>query len=157
MGKTLRPLVKPLLRKRPALEASLLLDWDEAVGPELAKLCQPLKLRRERRADKQIGALEVACLSWAALELQHRAPQVIERVNAFLGLQAIERLRIRQVARLDRHRPQRKSPERLHSHQEPQDKLSPPDLPSSGHDALDRALARLAGTVRSRGDHEDAN
>ncbi len=160
LGKTLRPLVKPLLRKRPPLEASLLLDWQEAVGAELAGLCQPLRLRRERRAEVQVGSLEVACLSWAALELQHRAPQIIERVNAFLGVPAVQRLRIRQVAQLNQ-RPKplpdsRAAPVERENRKTGQDKMSPPDLPNSGHEDLDRALARLAGTFRSRGDHEDA-
>lgn len=168
LGKTLRPLVKPFLRKRSPLEASLLLDWDQAVGAELASLCRPLKLRRERRADAQVGALELACLSWAALELQHRAPQVIERVNAFLGVSAIQRLRIRQVAQLSPSLPSglqgskaSRGPSvgaanRRRGRQDSEDEGSAPDLPSSGHEELDRAFARLAGTIRSRGDHEDA-
>ncbi len=152
LGTALRPLVKPLLKKRPPLEAALLLDWNEAVGPELAALCQPLRLKRERRAETQVGALEVACLSWAALELQHRAPQVIERVNAFLGVPAVERLRIRQVARLPGSRPQKDSgPPAFAPPPAP-----PPVLPSSGNSALDLALARLAGTLQSQGHHEAA-
>ncbi len=156
LGSALRPVVKPLLKKRPPLEAALLLDWNEAVGDELAALCQPLKLRRDRRGGDQIAALEVACLSWAALELQHRAPQLIERVNNFLGVPAVQRLRIRQVARLTTEGG-RTRPSSLPAAAGPEEP-PPPDasLPSSGNEALDRALARLSGTLRSRRHHGDA-
>ena len=145
LGKALRPLMQPLLKKRPPLEAALLLDWQDAAGQEIAALCQPLALRPQGPAGAKAGALELACLSWAALELQHRAPQLIGRVNAFLGVRAVERLRIKQVARLP-------GPGAA-----PAGLPAPPEplkgLPGSGHEALDRALARLAGTLASRRDH----
>ncbi|MBC6405051.1 MAG: DUF721 domain-containing protein [Rhodospirillales bacterium] len=149
LGKALRPLMQPLLKKRPPLEAALLLDWQDAVGQEIAALCQPLALRPQGPAGAKAGALELACLSWAALELQHRAPQLIGRVNAFLGVRAVERLRIKQVARLP-------GPGAA-----PAGPLAPPPeplkgLPGSGHEALDRALARLAGSLASRRDQDGA-
>ncbi|MBC6416831.1 MAG: DUF721 domain-containing protein [Rhodospirillales bacterium] len=147
LGKALRPLMRPLLKKRPPLEAALLLDWQDAVGQEIAAFCQPLALRPEGPAGAKAGALELACLSWAALELQHRAPQLIGRVNTFLGVRAVERLRIKQVARLPGPGA---APAGL--------PVPPPEplkgLPGSGHEALDRALARLAGTLASRCDQD---
>ncbi len=144
LGKAVRPLVKPLLRGRPPLEAALLLDWHVAVGAELAALCEPVKLRRERRGAERVGALEVACLSWAALELQHRAPQMIERINTFLGVPAVHRLRIRQVARLTRA-----GTAAPPSEPRPLAAAILPG-PSSGHEGLDQALARLVRTMRDR-------
>ncbi|GAB5468541.1 MAG: hypothetical protein Kilf2KO_15710 [Rhodospirillales bacterium] len=146
--------MKPLLHQRPALEAALLLDWRQAVGEELAALCQPVKLRQERRGGSRVGSLEVACLAWGALELQHRAPQVMDRVNTFLGVSAVQRIKIKQVARLAQPGPAARRPA-----QAPRPGLPPAAPiagPSSGHAALDRALARLAGSVARRGDHEDA-
>ncbi|MEO1194216.1 MAG: DciA family protein [Pseudomonadota bacterium] len=151
LATSLRPVMKPLLSRRPPLEAALLLDWTQAVGEDLASLCQPVKLRRERRGGSHVGALEVACLSWGALELQHRSPQMIDRINAFLGVPAVQRLKIRQVSRL----PQAAKPKRQ-AIAPPPEEANLPVLPESGHPGLDRALARLAGSLKRRRDHETA-
>lgn len=97
LGDSLSRLMKPLVKGRPLAEAQLLLEWPAIVGEELAALASPLKVRFDRPAERLDGVLELACDSGAALELQHRAPQVIERVNTWLGYPAIVRLRLKQL------------------------------------------------------------
>src|SRR5690606_27153842 len=99
LGDSLARVVRPLVKDRPLAETQLLLDWPSIVGEELAALARPLKVRFDRPAERLGGVLELACDGGAALELQHRAPQLIERVNAWLGYPAIARLRLRQVER----------------------------------------------------------
>jgi hypothetical protein len=60
-------------------------EWGAIVGPELAASCWPERLARD-------GALKLRVVPAKALELQHRAPLVIERINLFFGRAAITRL-----------------------------------------------------------------
>jgi hypothetical protein len=60
-------------------------EWAAVVGAELAATTWPEALGRD-------GALKLRVASNVALELQHRAPLVIERINIFLGRDAVARL-----------------------------------------------------------------
>jgi hypothetical protein len=60
-------------------------EWPAVVGAELAALTWPEALGRD-------GALKLRVASPLALELQHRAPLVIERINLFFGREAVARL-----------------------------------------------------------------
>jgi hypothetical protein len=60
-------------------------EWVAVVGAELAATTWPEALGRD-------GALKLRVASNVALELQHRAPLVIERINLFLGREAVARL-----------------------------------------------------------------
>ncbi|MGC2411568.1 MAG: DciA family protein [Stellaceae bacterium] len=60
-------------------------EWAAVVGTELAATTWPEALSRD-------GALKLRVASTVALDLQHRAPLVIERINLFLGREAVARL-----------------------------------------------------------------
>lgn len=60
-------------------------EWAAVVGAELAALTWPEALGRD-------GALKLRVASSLALDLQHRAPLVIERINRFFGREAVARL-----------------------------------------------------------------
>jgi hypothetical protein len=76
-------------RRRSPMAARLLMDWDAIVGPALAAVTAP-----ERCAS---GTLSLACAGPVALELQHLAPKLIERINAHVGRPLVSRLRFHQV------------------------------------------------------------
>ena len=65
--------------------ARLKADWPAIVGAELAAATWPQALGRD-------GVLKLRVAAAIALELQHRAPLLIERINLFLGRPAILRL-----------------------------------------------------------------
>jgi hypothetical protein len=65
--------------------ARLKADWPVVVGAALAAATWPQALGRD-------GVLKLRTASAAALELQHRAPLLIERINLYLGRAAISRL-----------------------------------------------------------------
>ncbi len=68
-------------------EPALLARWDQVVGDWLAGFTVPERLVR--------GDLTVRVGSGAlAPELQHLAPQLIERINGFFGYAAVTRLRV---------------------------------------------------------------
>ncbi|MFN4016797.1 MAG: DciA family protein [Reyranella sp.] len=68
-------------------------DWPAVVGPELARTTRPdaLLAGRGGRAGK---ALRLKVSGAAALEVQHRSSQIVERVNAYFGHRAIDDVRI---------------------------------------------------------------
>lgn len=88
----------PVLRKRAGLSSGLVQSWEEIVGPRIAAKSRPEKLQWPRRASEddafRPAVLVVACEGLAALHLQHETGEVIGRVNAFLGFDAVERIRI---------------------------------------------------------------
>ncbi len=95
--------VDPALAKLGFGQSSLILHWDDIVGERLAACSEPIKLQwPPRPAQRQPGAaIEPATLilrvaGGMAIEIQHLAPQLIERVNAHLGWRAVGRLAIRQ-------------------------------------------------------------
>ena len=68
-------------------------DWPAVVGPELARTTRPdaLLAGRGARAGK---ALRLKVAGAAALEVQHRSAQIVERVNAYFGHKLIDDVRI---------------------------------------------------------------
>ena len=80
--------------------ADIILSWPEIAGERLATASQPIRLDWPRRRDPA-GAAEPAALvirveSAFALELQHLAPLILERVNAFYGWRCVSRLVLKQ-------------------------------------------------------------
>ena len=85
----------------------ILAAWPEIVGERLARSCQPVKLEWPRRRSRDEGKAESGTLvvrvdGVFALELQHLAPVVIQRINAHYGWACVGRLVLRQD-RLRRH------------------------------------------------------
>src|SRR5580765_4598854 len=60
-------------------------EWAAVVGAELGATTWPAALGRD-------GALKLRVASSVALDLQHRAPLVIERINLFFGRSVVARL-----------------------------------------------------------------
>ncbi len=68
-------------------------DWSAVVGPELARTTRPdaILAGRGARAGK---ALRLKVSGAAALEVQHRSGQIVERVNAYFGHRVIDDVRL---------------------------------------------------------------
>lgn len=66
--------------------------WADIVGQETARVTEPVKLRRGR--GEEGGVLEVRVSGAAAVIIQHRVGEIIDRVNLFLGAGAVDRLRL---------------------------------------------------------------
>lgn len=80
--------------------ADIVLSWPEIVGERLAAFSQPIRLDWSRRvvgdASAASAALVVRVESAFAIELQHLAPLVLERVNAHYGWRCAGRLVLKQ-------------------------------------------------------------
>jgi hypothetical protein len=90
----------PALTRRALAERGfhaprLAVDWAAIVGEDLARATLPEKLLQPERPDGGLLVLRVSPA--AALEIQHREPQIVERVNAAFGFRAVGRLRLRQA------------------------------------------------------------
>ncbi len=95
--------IDPALAKQGFGENSVILCWDEIVGERLAGVSEPLKMQWPPRGPKRApdAPVEPATLvlrveSGFAIEFQHIAPVVIERVNAHLGWRCVGKLAYRQ-------------------------------------------------------------
>lgn len=88
-------IAKQALGKRGFAEAGLFTHWAEIAGAALAASSLPIKLSFPK-AKREDGTLTVRCGGPAALELQHLAPSVLERINAHFGYRAVSRLKIEQ-------------------------------------------------------------
>ncbi|MEO5322077.1 DUF721 domain-containing protein [Mesorhizobium sp. CC13] len=91
-------ILDPVLRKRTGISVGLIQSWEEIVGPRLALNSRPEKIQWPRRLHEddpfEPAVLVVACSGPAALHLQHETGEIIGRVNAFLGFNAVGRIRI---------------------------------------------------------------
>ena len=65
--------------------ARLKADWPAVIGADIAAATWPQALGRD-------GVLKLRVAAATALELQHRGPLLIERINVYLGRPAVSRL-----------------------------------------------------------------
>ncbi len=94
-------IAKAALGSKGYAEAGLFTHWAEIAGASLAASSLPVKLSFPR-GKRDEGTLTVRCGGSAALELQHLAPSVLERINGHFGYRAVARLKIEQGAVSDR-------------------------------------------------------
>lgn len=77
---------------------SLLVNWTTIVDKDTAQYAVPIKIKFAPRKRTE-GVLYISCSSAYALELIHQETQIIQRINAFLGYNAVNKLRIMQNRR----------------------------------------------------------
>jgi hypothetical protein len=110
-------ILDPMLRKRAGISIGLVQSWEEIVGQRLAATSRPEKIQWPRRLNEddpfEPAVLVVACEGPAALHLQHQTGEIIGRVNAFLGFNAIGRIRILQKPLTRQHGEPRPTPRAL--------------------------------------------
>ncbi len=83
------------LAKRGFGEVDIVLRWREIVGDTLADQCRPERIAFPR-GERRRGVLHLIVAPAAAPEVQHLAPLLLERVNAFHGYRAVERVSLTQ-------------------------------------------------------------
>jgi hypothetical protein len=87
-------------RRQGFASAELVTRWSDIAGAEVAALSEPLKIQWRRAAngeDPEPGTLVLRVEGPAAIEIQHVANLICERVNQFLGWRAVGRLALRQA------------------------------------------------------------
>ncbi|MFN3511663.1 MAG: DUF721 domain-containing protein [Phenylobacterium sp.] len=91
-GRGLNRFLKELDAKYGQGPGALQARWREIVGAELAQRTEPVKLSRPRGGGP--GALEIRVAGASAALIQHQAPEIVARVNLFLGDGTVNKLRI---------------------------------------------------------------
>lgn len=93
----------PVLAKQGFGQADVILHWEEIAGARLAEHTEPLRIvwpprgvKRDPMAGSEPATLVVQVVGAFALEAQHLAPVILERVNAHLGWRCVGRLQLRQ-------------------------------------------------------------
>ena len=141
-------ILDPVLRKRAGISIGLVQSWEEIVGPRLASRSRPEKIQWPRRMldddPFEPAVLVIACEGAAALHVQHETAEIIGRVNAFLGFNAIGRIRIAQKPLLQ---PKAKRPQPPRPLSEPERAKLAKRVEPIEDDALRASLERLGATV----------
>ena len=108
IGRPLADLLAPALGKTLAARgfaaAEMVLAWPQIMGERLACVCEPVRLEwprgaRANQAQKEAqnaATLVVRVEGAFGLEIQHLAPLILERVNAYFGWRCADRLVVRQ-------------------------------------------------------------
>ena len=106
--------------------AELVTRWAEIVGGEIAAHSEPVKIQWPRpvsppaaslsggeglASGRQAGTLVLRVEGPAAIEVQHLANVICERVNRFLGWRAVERIALRQAPLRRDLRPSARAPD----------------------------------------------
>jgi len=86
VGVAVSKLAAPIVvRRGGGILVRLKSEWPAIIGRDWAAVSWPTTLGRD-------GVLKLRAASTAALELQHRAPLLIERINLFFGRLVVTRL-----------------------------------------------------------------
>jgi hypothetical protein len=138
-------ILDPVARRRGFAQASLLADWPTIVGPVLARRCQPVRVDYAP-GRRQGGTLLLRTSGSAAVEVQHAAPQILERINTYFGFPAVRQLRLLQMPLPAVAPPPRVGPRPLAPHEEAAVAAS---VTGIGDRELREALLVLGRAVRS--------
>ena len=90
VGVAVSKLAAPIVTRRGGgILVRLKAEWAAIVGRDWAEVSWPTAFGRD-------GVLRLRATSGAALDLQHRAPLMIERINLFFGRSVVTRLALLQ-------------------------------------------------------------
>ncbi|RMD61592.1 MAG: DUF721 domain-containing protein [Alphaproteobacteria bacterium] len=122
-------------------------EWADIVGHDIAMRCRPKKLDRPRPGQSGEGVLTLRVEAGFALEVQHLAPILIERINGYFGFRAVHRLRLLQAPLTAQVTPSAAADDDPAPGPDMQDDPRLAAIPDS---EVRDALARLARAVRTR-------
>ena len=94
VGAVLGRITAPVMKKRGFREVDILSHWSLIVGNQLAGLSCPERISRNGRGTQDGAVLTVRVEGAMALEVQHMAPLILERINQHYGAGAVARLNI---------------------------------------------------------------
>jgi hypothetical protein len=89
LGALVPRVTRPVFRSMSPGTGQVMADWDAIVGPVLAAVSVPRRLAA--------GTLTIGCAGPVAMELQHYATELINRINAHLGTTTVRSLRFVQT------------------------------------------------------------
>lgn len=140
-------LIKPIFGERGFADAAIVNDWQEIAGEYLANHCSPKKIHYPQ-GRKSKGTLHLRISNGGlALQLQHLEAVLVERINAYFGFGAVERIQITQGPLTETPKKNISSP-RLLSETEEQTLFN--GLRDVDDDDLHQVLERLGRSIFSK-------
>jgi hypothetical protein len=138
------PAITAAFRRQGFASSEIVTHWDDIVGPEIAAVAEPIRMRwmRSTGDESPPATLVLRVEGPAALEIQHLADVIIERVNCHVGWCAVGAIALQQAPLMRRHdKPQRRSID---------EKLAQSIAAQSGiaDDSLRVAIGRLGAAVK---------
>jgi hypothetical protein len=158
VGTFVPKLTKKAVEKYGFSAAALITDWSTIVGADLAAYTEPKRLKwpREVEAYAETGAtgrpgatLELRVDAARALEVQYKARQIMERINAYFGYRAIAELRVIQAPFETAGTNATRKPRQAVA-KKPRPAGPAPDMSHVGDDDLRAALEKLHRNLSSR-------
>ena len=139
------PCVAGVFARQGFTSCEIVTHWDDIVGAEIAAMAEPVRMQwiRNRDPDESLPATLVLRVEGpAAIEIQHFANLICERVNQFLGWRAVGRLALRQA-------PLRRGASKKTRAADPAAAARIAEtLSDIGDDDLKAALARLGAAIK---------
>ena len=140
VGRSAGAIGSDLFAKAGFRDPTLVLRWADIAGPEVARLCQPVRLSQGTSG----GVLTLKAEPGASLFLQHESRELCARINRYLGTEAVTRLKFVQGPLALRAKPQ---PRRHLPGEVPSDD---PARAYEGPNGLREALLKLARVRAAR-------
>jgi hypothetical protein len=132
--------------RRGFAATEIVTHWEDIAGPEIAAHAEPVKIdwpRLREEADPEPATLHLRVEGPAAIEIQHLAGVIVERVNRFFGWPAIGRIALRQAPLARRRKT------KLRREVDPESVRRVADtLTGVADEDLRAALARLGAAIR---------
>jgi hypothetical protein len=94
LSKHFRVLTKVAMERHGFAQADILSHWSDIAGEKLGNLCTPEKVKWHKADGAPKGVLTVRASAGRSLDVQYGAPALMERINQFLGYQAITSVKV---------------------------------------------------------------
>jgi hypothetical protein len=94
------PALGDVFARQGFASGDIVTQWPDIMGEEIARLADPVKLQWPRNAPgepAEPATLVLRVEGPAAIEVQHLAPVILERINRYFGWRAVSRIAIRQA------------------------------------------------------------
>lgn len=114
LGSIFKPIMRDAMSAESFVEAEIVLNWIDIVGIDIAKFCNPLKTKFDVANNRRTLFVEVP-VGGFALELRHREDYMLDKINAYMGYQAVHQINVAQNINMRINQPKiykAESPER---------------------------------------------
>lgn len=96
------PIMKDSMTAESVIETDIIFNWETIVGKDISLFCNPIKTSLDYKEKYRILHVEVP-VGGFALELQHKENYILEKINSFLGYNAVKKIIIEQNANMQIH------------------------------------------------------
>ena len=93
IGDTLPKILKTKLKKANFVDISVIKNWKEIVGDDIAKNCWPIKIFFPD-GNNSNGKITIKVKRGWSLEIEYKNQEIIEKLNQYFGYKAISKINI---------------------------------------------------------------